>query len=122
MKRPMVLLSLLLSIVVAAATAVAEGAEPPLPRAEASQLPRWRGFNLTNKFHREWSNRPFEEDDFRWIHEFGFNFVRLPMDYRTWIAGDDWTQFNEEVLREIDQVVAWGGALKRLREQRHAQK
>ena len=79
-----------------------------LPAASPDDLPRWRGFNLTEKFHRDWSNGPFVESDFRWIHELGFNFVRLPMDYRVWIEGDDWTKYNEEVLKEIDQAIAWG--------------
>jgi aryl-phospho-beta-D-glucosidase BglC (GH1 family) len=77
--------------------------------ATPQKLPRWRGFNLLEKFHKEWSNKPFVEDDFKWIHELGFNFVRLPMDYRIWIKNDDWTQFNEDALREIDQAVEWGG-------------
>ena len=82
------------------------GAE--LPPASARKLPRWRGFNLTNKFQRDWRHGPFLEEDFRLISELGFNFVRLPMDYRTWIQGDKWTEFNEEVLSEIDQAVEWG--------------
>ncbi len=80
----------------------------PLPEASARRLPRWRGFNLIEKFHRDWQNGPFQEEDFRWIRELGFNFVRLPMDYRVWIEGDDWTRFDEAPLREIDQAVAWG--------------
>ncbi len=71
-------------------------------------LPRWRGFNLLEKFSLEWSNKPFVEDDFRMISEFGFNFARLPMDYRTWIKDGDWRRFDESALREIDQAVAWG--------------
>ncbi|MDH7570755.1 MAG: cellulase family glycosylhydrolase, partial [Armatimonadota bacterium] len=77
--------------------------------ATPQKLPRWRGFNLTEKFHRDWSNKPFVEEDFRLIRELGFNFVRLPMDYRVWIQGNDWTRFNEAALREIDQAVEWGG-------------
>jgi endoglucanase len=79
-----------------------------LPKIEPGRLPRWRGFNLLEKFHKEWSNRPFVEDDFRMIHELGFNFVRLPMDYRCWIDAGDWTRFHEEPLAQIDQAVAWG--------------
>lgn len=86
--------------------AVAESAWLP---ASAQELPRWRGFNLLNKFMLEWSNGPFEEEDFRLIHELGFNFVRLPMDYRVWIVDGDWRRFNEAVFKEIDQAVAWGG-------------
>ena len=79
-----------------------------LPPATYNNLPRWRGFNLTEKFHRDGRHGPFLESDFQWIHELGFNFVRLPMDYRVWIEGDDWTKFNEDVLQEIDQAVEWG--------------
>jgi aryl-phospho-beta-D-glucosidase BglC (GH1 family) len=87
-----------------------EADEPAaLPPATADNLPRWRGFNLTEKFHRDWRNGPFLESDFQWIHELGFNFVRLPMDYRVWIEGNDWTKFDEKVLEEIDQAVDWGG-------------
>lgn len=95
-----------------AAAILAQGGEKPMtPQwlpATPQKLPRWRGFNLLEKFHRDWNNRPFVEDDFRLIAQLGFNFVRLPMDYRTWIQDGDWTKFNEAVLQEIDQAVAWG--------------
>ena len=79
-----------------------------LPEPSSARLPRWRGFNLLEKFSRDWNNGPFKESDFQMMHAWGFNFVRLPMDYRTWVAGDDWRAFNEPILREIDQAVAWG--------------
>ena len=53
--------------------------------------------------------KPFVEDDFRLIAQLGFNFVRLPMDYRFWIKDGDWEQFDEPTLQEIDQAVQWGG-------------
>jgi aryl-phospho-beta-D-glucosidase BglC (GH1 family) len=71
-------------------------------------LPRWRGFNLLEKFSVEWGNKPFREEDFQWIAELGFNFVRLPMDYRCWIKNNDWNQLDERTFQEIDQAVAWG--------------
>ncbi len=79
-----------------------------LPEATAERLPRWRGFNLLEKFHVQWSNGPYRESDFKLIHELGFNFVRLPMDYRIWIKDGDWNQFDEEQLEQIDQAVHWG--------------
>ncbi len=107
MKRLLVpLLAYLVTLI--AVTCPAADPPAPLPAATPDHLPRWRGFNLTEKFHREWSNGPFLESDFQWIHELGFNFVRLPMDYRVWIQGDDWTKFDGGVLTEIDQAVAWG--------------
>ncbi len=91
------------------ATGKASSSKPGgLPEATWQKLPRWRGFNLLEKFHKDWSNGPFVETDFQWISEFGFNFVRLPMDYRTWIKDGDWRKLNEDVLKEIDQAVEWG--------------
>jgi aryl-phospho-beta-D-glucosidase BglC (GH1 family) len=103
-------LALACAIVVAIVTASAQAAEPvsSLPKPTPRSLPRWRGFNLLEKFQRDWNNGPFQENDFRWIHELGFNFVRLPMDYRVWIREGDWTKFDERCLKEIDQAVAWG--------------
>ncbi len=79
-----------------------------LPEPTPRQLPRWRGFNLLNKFNQEWSNRPFEEQDFEWIAELGFNFVRLPMDYRIWTDAEDPYRLREAELREIDRAVRFG--------------
>lgn len=96
--------ALLAAAVCAARTVVAAD----LPDASWDHLPRWRGFNLLEKFQQPWGNRPFVEDDFKWIAAWGFNFVRLPMDYRCWIKDGDWRRFDEKTLREIDQAVAWG--------------
>jgi aryl-phospho-beta-D-glucosidase BglC (GH1 family) len=90
--------------VAGAAGTVAAG----LPDASHQALPYWRGFNLLNKFSKDWSNKPFQERDFARIAALGFNFVRLPMDYRVWIVDGDLRRFDEKVLVEIDQAVAWG--------------
>lgn len=78
-----------------------------LPEPTAAKLPQWHGFNLLSKFMVAQSER-FPEDDFAWIAELGFNFVRLPMDYRCWVEPDDWTEFREDVLKEIDEAVGFG--------------
>jgi endoglucanase len=82
----------------------------PLPDAAPEKLPLWHGFNLLNKFYKGAGDAesPFLEEDFRWISELGFNFVRLPLDYRQWIVNNDWTQLDEKILREIDQAVEFG--------------
>ncbi|MBM3890430.1 MAG: hypothetical protein FJ388_15060, partial [Verrucomicrobia bacterium] len=77
--------------------------------ATPKKLPRWRGFNLLEKFYLSKEKKPFREEDFQLISKLGFNFVRLPMDYRIWIKDGDWEQFDEQQLREIDQAVEWGG-------------
>lgn len=77
--------------------------------ASYDKLPYWRGFNLPNRLIKGTSlDTPFEESDFQMIHELGFNFVRIPMDYRNWIVNGDASKINEEFFKELDQVVAWG--------------
>jgi aryl-phospho-beta-D-glucosidase BglC (GH1 family) len=78
--------------------------QPP----SASHLPRWRGFNLCEKFTLRGGNNRFREQDFKLISQWGFNFVRWPMDYRLWIVGKDWDQFNEDALKDIDEAVEFG--------------
>jgi endoglucanase len=40
----------------------------------------------------------FLEDDFRWIRDWGFNWVRLPMDYRFWIDPKDLLKIHEKKI------------------------
>lgn len=70
-------------------------------------LPRWRGFNLLELITTH-SDGNFQEDDFRWIAEWGFDFVRLPSCYTLWIQGDDPYTFYEPMLRKIDRAVELG--------------
>ena len=81
---------------------------PVMPEATASKLPRWRGFNLLQKFVASVENAPYREEDFALLAGWGFNFVRLPMSYRCWSSPGKWHEMNEAVLREIDQAVAYG--------------
>lgn len=67
-----------------------------------------KGFNLLGKFDVNWSNSGFSEEEFIIIKDLGFNFVRLPLDYRTYTRADDWNVFLENELAEIDQVIEWG--------------
>ncbi|HPG40253.1 MAG TPA: cellulase family glycosylhydrolase [bacterium] len=69
---------------------------------------RWRGFNLLGKFTVEWNNEGYVEDDFIMIADLGFNFVRLPIDYRTYCEPGDWYTFNAAGLDDIDNAVLWG--------------
>ena len=79
----------------------------PLPEATPQKLPRWRGFNLLEKFRLDGGNKPFVEEDFELIADWGFDFVRLPMDFRCWAKTPE-AEFNEQTMKEIDQAVAWG--------------
>jgi endoglucanase len=77
-----------------------------LPEPSPKKLPLWRGFNLLEKFNGR--NDPFHRQDFEWIAELGFNFVRLPMDYRMWTENNDWTKFREPTFKEIDEALKFG--------------
>jgi endoglucanase len=54
------------------------------------------------------NTEPFPETDFAWISELGFNYVRLPLDYRCWIPPNDMSRVREEALKPIDEAVALG--------------
>jgi len=82
--------------------------ENPVP--DAHHLPRWRGFNLLQKFvKRPRGNPPFDERDFVLIQEWGFDFARLPLSYLCWTDSTDWLKLREEDLKDIDQAVKFGG-------------
>lgn len=71
-------------------------------------IPRWRGFNLLDMFTMR-SSGDWAEDDFRWMQEFGFNFVRLPCCYRLWIQDGDDYKIHEPMLEKLDRAVELGG-------------
>jgi endoglucanase len=50
----------------------------------------------------------FREDDFRWMADWGFDFVRIPMCYTLWIQNDDVYDVYEPMLRNVDRVVEYG--------------
>jgi endoglucanase len=81
-----------------------------LPEPSAKKLPRWRGFNLLEMFMASEPNQVqrFRESDFAAIAELGFDFVRLPMDYRFWTDPKDWTKLREERLKWVDEAVGFG--------------
>lgn len=82
----------------------------PQTEPTAASLPRWRGFNLLEKFskRRDRPNPPFRETDFEWIAELGFDFARLPMSYLCWTDPADWLKLREEELKQIDDAVEMG--------------
>jgi len=90
-----------------AATAMATGAKAGEPDQSYAKLPRWRGFNLLEKFTLA-GDRPYREHDFDFIAAYGFNYVRLPLDYRIWTT--DSGAFREAPLKEIDQALAFARA------------
>jgi endoglucanase len=58
-------------------------------------------------FNADWGARKFNEQDFAWIAELGFNFVRLPLDYRAWTNPRDWLRIDQGVLGGLDETLLW---------------
>lgn len=82
-------------------------------------LPRWRGFNITEMLRSDAEIHKkkgiFREEDFKWISDWGFDFVRIPLCYRLWIKSDDHViekddafDIYEPALEEVDRVVELG--------------
>jgi aryl-phospho-beta-D-glucosidase BglC (GH1 family) len=67
-----------------------------------------KGFNLLGKYDVGWSNNGFLEEEFIIVKDLGFNFVRLPLDYRTYTQAGNWNVFLEDEIAEIDKAVEWG--------------
>ena len=67
-------------------------------------LPRWRGFNLQGMFTMK-SRGDFPENDFAFIGDLGFNFVRLPFCYRLWIEDGNDYKIHEPMLEKLDRAI-----------------
>ena len=108
----------MLTIVCALAAAAIQAADVPRVKLgdevrDGRPSVRWRGFNLLDMFIMGRNPEPgeFKEWDFRKISEWGFNFVRLPMDYRFWVKDgkfENWDVFDEEHLKHVDRAVELG--------------
>ena len=81
--------------------------QQPSPSPAQFVLPRWRGFNLLGMFTMR-DQGDFPENDFRFIRDLGFNFVRLPLCYRLWIKDNDDYQINEPMLEKLDRAIELG--------------
>ena len=85
-------------------------------------IPRWRGFNLLDFFQAygrgERSAGMVSEADLKWIRDWGFDFIRMPMDYWLWIdtnwrktktlSPDDMYKIHEKTMQKVDRTVELG--------------
>ena len=76
----------------------------------ANTVPRWRGFNLLEMFTPDGRGR-FREEDFRWISDWGFDFIRLPLCYTLWTLGGDPFRIDAEgeAMSRLDEAVQMAG-------------
>ena len=70
---------------------------------------RWRGFNLVGRFAKQWpeTNQGFNEQAFATMADLGFNYARLPVDYRAYTHERDWLILDRETIATIDDAVTW---------------
>ena len=102
-----------------AATALTIGGNAALAAGSApvkNTLPRWKGFNLLDYFSPTPGNQnsgSTTEDDFKWMRDWGFDFVRLPMAYPRYLSFDrsrdikieEVYKTDPQVLEKIDQLI-----------------
>ena len=74
------------------------------PAKAQTAIPRWRGFNVMEMFTMR-SRGDFVEDDFKWMRDWGFDFVRFPTVYRLWIEDGDDYKIKESMLAKLDRGI-----------------
>jgi len=79
-----------------------------------NKLPKWRGFNLLDFFHPEADKgRKNPIEHYKWMADWGFDFVRLPISYPAYldfdrsrpILAEEVLNFDERRLEEIDNLI-----------------
>ncbi len=81
-----------------------------------NKIPKWKGFNLLDFFSPNPNNtRPgTQEEYFKWMSDWGFDFVRIPMAYPSYIkfdrsrdiTPDEVYQIDKEATDRIEELVA----------------
>ena len=82
---------------------------------QQNKLPVWKGFNLLDFFSPDPANSRIQtiEDHCRWMQDWGFNFIRIPIAYPYYldidrtknITPDDAYKLNNKAIDRIDALV-----------------
>jgi endoglucanase len=84
------------------------------PVKPKNKLPKWRGFNLLDFFSPDADKgRKNKEEYLKWMEDWGFDFVRIPISYPSYLSFDrsrpikpeETLNFDERRLQEIDDLV-----------------
>jgi endoglucanase len=105
--------------VAAAGLALAgKNAFPSVATMAENKLPRWKGFNLLDLFSPYPSSGRNDstttENDLKWMSDWGFDFVRIPMAYPRYLAfdhkrditKDEVCKFDPKALEEVDKLIS----------------
>lgn len=78
-------------------------------------IPKWKGFNVQDFFSPDprRSRGGTTEEDLKWMADWGFDFLRIPMAYPSYldinrnkdIAPDDVYRISEKALEKVDKLV-----------------
>jgi endoglucanase len=79
-------------------------------------IPKWKGFNLSEYFQPDpwYQGAPTPEEWFKWMADWGFDFVRIPVSYPTYldmpayqqyISPDDVYRIDENKVQKLEQLV-----------------
>ena len=74
-----------------------------------NKLPRWKGFNLLDYFvpfvNPITNGNVTTEEDFKWMVDWGFDFVRIPIAYPRYLIFDRTKKITPEEVYKIDEKV-----------------
>ena len=84
-----------------------------VPANDWKPAARWRGFNLLGMFRCPTIglkpdprvDEHFVEWEFQALRDWGFNFARLPLDYRILIGEDNWLELDEREMMHLDNAL-----------------
>lgn len=89
-----------------------------LNAVQKNKLPRWKGFNLLDFFsptppRGQGGSNQTTEEDLKWMADWGFDFVRIPMAYPRYLSfdrtrdirKDEILNFDPKVLEEVDNLI-----------------
>lgn len=103
---------------VAAGITLSEIAAVAARQAAQNKLPKWKGFNLLDFFspNPKPTEKPTTEEHFKWMRDWGFNFVRVPIAYPYYLTFDrsnnitpaEVYNINEEAVDRIVKLVEMG--------------
>ena len=75
------------------------------PQPFSNPLPRWKGFNLLDFFSPDPSRarEATKEEYFQWMADWGFDFVRIPMAYPSYVKFDRSQPISPKQVRKMDK-------------------
>jgi endoglucanase len=78
------------SATIALGLSLAEKAALAASRRLANSLPKWKGFNLLDFYSPSGkpTSKPTTEEHFKWMQDWGFNFIRIPIPYPYYLNFD----------------------------------